>query len=324
MNPANNPGSRETPPRLSEVVYNCPCGSRIRLSASVAGRKARCRKCGRVFTVPAVPSPRFEPPPVVIEIEPDEDDLTFRTVEPENHFWSDLACNFVFFVFEGNMITMFVIAFMHFLLDCLSWMPSLFFWRFAILIAQLLLAGWLCAFYLATTLHAAGGEDDLPNSWSSDWLELVEMFFQFLATALIAMLPWIVLRCLQVFAGRAIPDNAFVAADIGAIVIWPAIVLTLAIGRSLGGLWPHVVLRVPLAGPIAYLAVCVTVAAALVLTGALDVPYGVSPAQFLAGLNPWAEAAIGSLLTAYAAIVSMRAVGLYYRHYKHRLPFEAE
>ncbi len=324
MNPGENPRSREVTSSFSEVVYNCPCGARIRFSASVAGRKARCRTCSHVFTVPAVHAARFEPPPVVIEIEPDEDDLAFRPPAPENRFWSDLAYSFVFFVFEGNLITLLGIAFTHFLLTCSSWLPGFGLLGCFFLMAELILAGWLCAFYLATALHAAAGEDGLPDSWSSDRLELVWMLFQFVGTVLVAMLPWIVLRCLRSYGGWAIPDNALTAAGIAAIVIWPAVVLTLAIGRSLGGLWPHIVLRIPLAGPIAYAAICLTVTAALVLTGDLDFFYAVSPIRFLAGLNPWAQSAIGAVLTAYAAIVSMRAIGLYYHHYKHRLPFEAE
>jgi hypothetical protein len=40
--------------------------------------------------------------------------------------------------------------------------------------------------------------------------------------------------------------------------------------------------------------------------------------------NPLAFAACKAILTAYVGIFSMRAIGLYYRHYKSRLPFEAE
>ena len=85
------------------IRYSCPCGAAIRLPESTAGRRARCKQCGDVFTVPQTETLRTTPQPVV-DGNPwnDRPDLTD---DVERSFWSDLALSFVLFLDPHNLAT---------------------------------------------------------------------------------------------------------------------------------------------------------------------------------------------------------------------------
>ncbi len=90
------------------------------------------------------------------------------------------------------------------------------------------------------------------------------------------------------------------------------------------GLWPHVVVRTVLAAPVPYLAVCGAILVAVSFQYVVDSDtvtalvgnIGVGPVIALAFLS--------QALSLYASIVAMRVIGLYYRHYKQRFPWQAE
>lgn len=314
--------SRDLDPRF--VVYHCTCGARIELPEASAGRKARCRKCQRIFVVPLTASLSFEPPPVIIEIEPDASPIAPGFSLVGTAFWQDLGRNFVFFAFKWNALTWFWVAVMHFLFAGILILP--FVGRGMILMFMLegVIGGWLCAFYLATVLEAATGEHGLPDVRVSELSDLLDTLVDFVGAAALAMLPWIILRLLQAFSTWPIPDAAPVAAGMIGAFLWPGIVLTTAIGGGWAGLAPQIVLRVPLANPPAYLALGLLVGFAITLASPLDpflIRRSITPINIA---NPWAMAACQAILTAYVGIFSMRAIGLYYRHFKHFLPFEAE
>ena len=101
---------------------------------------------------------------------------------------------------------------------------------------------------------------------------------------------------------------------------WPVIILAVSIGGGFGGLWPHVILRTALAAPVAYVAIVATLALAV---GLALLPDMLLPASRL-GQSFWALHTLNAVVTAYASIVAMKAIGLYYRHYKHKFPWAAE
>ena len=43
-------------PDSDRITVRCPCGAKLKLPAAATGRKARCPKCEKVFTVPGLPA----------------------------------------------------------------------------------------------------------------------------------------------------------------------------------------------------------------------------------------------------------------------------
>ncbi|GIW87839.1 MAG: hypothetical protein KatS3mg108_2163 [Isosphaeraceae bacterium] len=44
------------------ILFECPCGKRLKAREEIAGRKTRCPQCGRIHTVP-IPEPKSAPDP---------------------------------------------------------------------------------------------------------------------------------------------------------------------------------------------------------------------------------------------------------------------
>lgn len=328
------------------IFYHCSCGQSIRLPDSAAGKKARCKQCRLVFVVPGTPPatrrppPQPEPPaeaappdergdePVEIRM-PQEVSETIYTVPgrmdfhdeisgPESPFWKDLLSSFTFFIEPGNLITLLVITAAQFGLAALGYLPFIWFLHFG---EYILLAGFLCAFYFAIIRETASGEDDLPTVWFSHILDdLIVPLLEFGCTFLAAFMPVVVLAFLDWYYSWSIPGMAFWILAIGGCLLWPAIILTVALGGGVGSLMPHHVVLTPLAAPLAYLASCATILVAMALLIVPDLPQ-VRVYVLQGGL-------VGSLFTSvlnvYACVVAMRAIGLYYRHFKHKFPWTAE
>lgn len=357
------------------IRFTCECGANIRTPESAVGKRARCRACGAVLTVPA-PSPRSaasppphetesesgpnktteesyswldefadaeadtrnqrpvtvitnaseeidlsdaKPPPPVEHGYPSLDAGRSGVVGPRQPFWRDLVESFTFFMTPGNMVTFLVIA----LLNVIS-VPL---GHFGILgvIACFFIFGYLCAFYLLTILETASGEDELPEVWiSSIFDDLFIPLVQFLATWLLVLVPAGVVALISLGSeGKVAWTLVRVLAGAG-LALWPVVILGVAVGRSVIGLWPHMAVRTVLAAPIPYLAVCAALALA---AGLLVLP---STNLFQSTVNRFIPGAavklaiFNSVLTAYAMIVAMRVIGLFYRHYKQKFPWAAE
>ncbi|HOW72927.1 MAG TPA: hypothetical protein PKY77_20185 [Phycisphaerae bacterium] len=331
------------------IFYHCSCGQNIRLPNGAAGKKARCKVCHLVFVVPGdVPVIRRPPPSSAppTEAETEEEQREQEDESRENHmpqeesesiyslpgrmefhdeisgpqspFWADLLGSFTFFVEPGNLITLLVITAAQFGLDALGYLPFIWFLHFA---AYVLLAGFLCAFYFAIIRETASGEDDLPTVWFTRILDdLIVPLLEFLCTFLAAFMPALILVFLNYYYSLSIPLAVIWLVAVLGCLLWPAIILTVALGGGVGSLMPHHVVLTPLAAPLAYLAICATI---LVAMGILIVPelpqvrHYVAQAGLVGGL-------FTSALNVYAFVVAMRAIGLYYRHFKHKFPWTAE
>ena len=119
------------------------------------------------------------------------------------------------------------------------------------------------------------------------------------------------------YAGTVDSGTAYILLAVGS-VFWPAVILMVAIGDGLRGLWPHTVLLTIAAAPIRYAAVCGALAVVAAIGSLLDVMGPVSLGGALL------RTIAGHALSMYALIVSMCVIGLYYRHCKHRFPWAAE
>ncbi len=183
---------------------SCPqCRQKYRLPDSFAGKKAKCKKCGKIF---AVASLQPEPPddvgfglfdeidaatqrakakkaiPAASPIPDDLSDLSRAasiraplTADPEpanaatpmSRFLKDVVWTFLFPTSAKNLIA-FVFAWIlfGFLFSVVSFAPCVG------AVAWFILLGWYCSYLFNCMETAAGGEEDLPTiTLSGGWVE---------------------------------------------------------------------------------------------------------------------------------------------------------
>ena len=269
------------------------------------------------------------PGPAYVSPEDERDWIT----GPKRSFWVDLLGSFVFFLDGGNLATFVALC----LINAVSTIPFVGCFMFLL---TFFIGAYIQVFLLSTVRETASGEDQLPGVWiSSFWEDLILPALQLAGTWIFVMLPAVALAIwswvdnrkieLEVFnmatawQGHGIAQAAAIMTLVGQS-LWPAVVLAVAIGGTFAGLWPHVVVRTALCAPLPYLAICAAIVVASVLAA---LPHTAQFAGVIKG-NSWTSAMgleiIANSMWLYASIVEMRAIGLYYRHYKHRLPWVAE
>jgi len=231
-------------------------------------------------------------------------------------FWQDLAGAFVLFLEGGNLAALGVLTVVSLLVSLLAAFAGLFpLWG---LLLWLLFYAYLAVFSYAIILQFASGEDSLPIVGAEGRWDFVAPMLGMVGSALYVALPaglyalgtwW--------YAGTVDSGTAYILLAVGS-VFWPAVILMVAIGDGLRGLWPHTVLLTIAAAPIRYAAVCGALAVVAAIGSLLDVMGPVSLGGALL------RTIAGHALSMYALIVSMCVIGLYYRHCKHRFPWAAE
>ncbi len=190
---------------------------------------------------------------------------------------------------------------------------------------SLTVGAYTWAFLLSIIRETASGEDELATVWFNDVIDDVLLpLLHFAGSWVFVLIPagvwalgsWMVWNEVNwaVAAGLAVAGLFF----------WPAVVLAVSIGGTFRGLWPHLVIGTVLASPPAYLALWAALIASVCL-GAIPSSTTFTtlaarlPAQGLLGLE-----AIRIALNIYCFIVAMRAIGLYYRHFRARIPWAGE
>jgi hypothetical protein len=314
----------------------CRCGAQLLFTEAAIGRKARCRKCQSVFTVPDNrPVDILSLAPFAADMESARPAAAPPGVSRADEelagddrptFWGDLLDSLLVLADPGNIITCIVIVAINFLQGLIGHAVPLGFGPGCVLMigAWVLVLGYLCSFYLNTILETAGGEDDLPTLRVDNIVDdLLWPLLQFAGSWLFAIAPAIVASIASWWWSLDLPQNLITGLYLIGGFLWPAIVLVVALGNGFRGLWPHLLIRTMLAAPLSYLATAgvLAVGTALSLWPSLLVTVG------FGSLGPTSERVLGvttSILAPVVSIVSMRAIGLYYRHYKNRLPFKAE
>jgi len=334
------------------------CGGTFEVDDAWAGRRARCRRCGTVIAIPELdifeirddaPLPlaggeeedsRPEPAAVPVEAVPDDAPIVldhatgekaraavraaagYTTTEPRRSFWADLAYSFVF-PFPGTNAIRFasVVAFylIYAFLGYAAWYGT---------VGRGAIAGWLSAYFFSIIQDTCAGEDCLSGfSLESGYDGIVAPFFAMLGTYLWVGWPWIIWWAVMSSRGGILPDpTADLAVSIGlyalAVFLWPMTVLTVAIfGFSMDVLrYDRQLLTIGRNfGPYAI------VILALGLTAAIAVGFRqlVQRVPLASGAGiAWSLG--GAVISAYVAVVTMRTIGLFYRHNKRHFAWEAE
>ena len=247
---------------------------------------------------------------------PSPDEERSGVVGPQQPFWRDLIESFVFFLDPSNLVTVLVLTFIPLVLSCIPVLG----WGL-----NLIVQFYIVAFYMEIVRETASGSDQLPEIlWITGVVDLLRPFFQFLGTVAWVLLPAMLVAGWSWANDVPVPWRLVIGLVGAGLLFWPVVVLEVAIGGRLAGLWPHTTIRTALSAPLAYLAIC----AAILVAAALRIIPNTAWFQSLTtpiapGLGT-ALAVLDEALGMYAMIVAMRVIGLFYRHYKHKFPWAAE
>ena len=212
---------------------------------------------------------------------------------------------------------------------------------------RIIITGWLCSCYFAIILETCSGSDDMPTMGFTDgfWDDVTLPFLKFFGSWLIVLAPCIIWTVMM-FTGGSQGDEMYLEGEqqagmsgAGSWLIWLAL---LAVGLFF---WPMMILTVAINGfssavlrfdqlltsifkafpqyLVIWLLLATTVAGSW-----LGIIASASAAAYLGLGSGILTTLISNVLInaaqAYCIIVSMRIIGLFYRHYKTRFAWEAE
>lgn len=381
------------------ISFDCShCQAHFSVADSLAGRKAKCTRCGQAIQIPAPavrldddglialadepeaearhtvapppppfptaaggrkgkakgtrPKPARPPPPapqgqfisapahpvqqaVVLDHAPPpglvlRDDGTYGI---SRGFWPDLGHSFIYVARGRGPFIFIMMVLMVVARSILGIIPVPIFPA----AGRLLLTGLLFAYYFEIVGETCRGEDELPSfGGGSGFLDdVVFPFFKYVATYAWVLLPAIAWWISLIYRGRVemlvIPTEAVDIWILGGLVLlgvflWPMTALSVAInGFTLDVVRYDLQLITIARAPLGYLAIWLLLVAANAIMVASALALQLAAAVLGGGL----ALAMGAILltaiaAAYATVVSMRAIGLFYRHYKDRFAWAAE
>jgi len=244
--------------------------------------------------------------------------------EAKHSFWVDLTLAFVYpFQSLGNILTFLGLS----LLALAGFGVSLLPGGIMLFLASITIYGWFCAYYMSVVIDTAAGSANLPGirldgGW---WEDVLRPALLFILAQVIVFGPTL---AIMVFMDAPWPGLGYFAC---ALFLWPMMILLLSLS-DLSALF-----RIDLIA----VTVLRTLPAYLLITGLLIIVTAteyVLPMLILLISNgtvnlklpafleapPIAFAVVRELLSFYLATVSMRLIGLYYLHFKHKFAFEFE
>lgn len=250
---------------------------------------------------------------------------------PKRGFWIDVFYSFVYPVRNlNNIITLVIIMAISslrvFLVGGMCLTGG----------ASFTIFGWLTALYFSVIQDTASGLDDLPGIKMQDgfWDDIVRPAFKFIGAMLLVFAPAIIFLALLgtgvVSSGLA---NLSALWFLSGVFMMPIILLMFAfdsmnmLGRpdlilsSIGraflpylGLWAILII-------VGILSLVTSLAP---LMAAMGLPSFIPKSWVAAGGTNLAVEAVLTMFNTYLAIVAMRAIGLYYLHFKEKFTLELE
>jgi DNA-directed RNA polymerase subunit RPC12/RpoP len=291
------------------IEFNCPkCGALIAFDSQHSGRRARCLSCGQKFVIPAEsfqkpekvapePEPKGEPIPGFARAA--FADTWKLLVHPKNV--TPLAfvvaiVSFRFFLAQG--------------VCCMNHISAIIIW------------GWLFGFYLNIIHQTAYDEDLLPEiclGTSVTFLWYVfQPFWSFCYTLILVEIPFFIAMSLTHRYGITFTNFGSAIGPLHLLVqfpfilglfLFPAAILTTAVGKDYALLRPDYLLAPVFQAFFAYVAIVLMLAAACFLQMHASQYTGADP------ITTTLHLAL-NLLVQVIAIFAMRAIGLFYRHYR--------
>lgn len=297
------------------IKFYCPnCDALIAFDSKHTGKRARCLSCGQIFIIPA----KDDEKPKKIKPEPE------RT-EPLPGFYRALFIDSwkVFFDPENLTTLVFVIAIVSFKfflateLCCMNYISFIVVW------------GWLLQFYLNIIYETAYEVEQLPQIYFAASAALgeaaylwyiIKPFLIFFFTMIMVQFPFII--ALKLLQDKGLTSQNMWDAHTGlhlllqvlfisGLFLFPMAVLTTAVGKDITLLRPDYILKPVLKAFIPY----IIVVGWLVAFGVLEM----QTSQFSILGEETVSSAAGkltfNLVVQAVAIIAMRSIGLFYRHY---------
>jgi hypothetical protein len=293
--------------QTTTIEFNCPkCGALIAFDSKFSGKRAKCLSCEQKFFIPDESFQKARK--IAPEPKPVEDPVPgfYRAVFVDS--WK------VFFRRENVTSLTFVAAivcFRFFLAEacCLNY------------ISNFIIIGWLFGFYLNLISRAAIDDDQLPEieigTSITFLLYVLGPFFIFLYTLFLVELPFfIMLIAVQdsgvtlhtVWSGDTAIHRSLQALLLGGLFLFPAAILTTSVGGTFALLRPDYLLAPLRKAFLPYVTTVALLTAASILEMRTRQSPGASVEVVAADLG-------ANLLAQVVAIVAMRSIGLFYRHY---------
>lgn len=231
--------------------YTCSCGARYKFPDSALGKRAKCKKCGAVFTLevedegifaladePDFPQPSHLENPVDPEAainQPQQGEVFTSSGHPVSRglsasdalqsdgeqtsaksFTSDVLWTFLFPSTPTNLISFLVIWFAMVIAPLAGCVPLIG------LLLTIIVIGWYCAFRFMVLASAAAGEDNIPdvNISSDSRADYIVYFLKWTGSWIIVMAPAFIYLMLTLSQSSATVDSAvdMMAGGIGGIL----------------------------------------------------------------------------------------------------------
>jgi hypothetical protein len=289
------------------IQFNCPfCKAVIAFADKHAGKRARCLTCGQLFIIPA----KDQETPRKLE-------LKIEKGQPIPGFYRAVFVDvWRIFIDRDNVAALaFVIAavcFQFFLargICCVGFISFVATW------------GWLLGFYLNIIYETAYDIDKLPEIYIGTSITflwyILQPFLTFFFTMAVVQAPFIAALILLKDKGLT-PENMWDAHGgfymllqalfIFGLFLFPVAILTTSVGKDITLLRPDYLLAPILRAFIPYLITVFLLTAAAILE-MHTVPYSYK-APFYSALDLSLNFAVQVI-----AIIAMRSIGLFYRHY---------
>jgi len=293
------------------IKFNCPnCDELIAFNDKHSGKRARCSTCGQLFIIPS------------------KDNETPQKIEPKvakgealsGFYRAVFIESWKLFVDSENAVPLaFVVAavcFKFFLakgICCTNYISFVFVW------------GWLLGFYLNVIYETAFETDKLPEIYLGTSITflwyVIKPFLIFFATMIVVQFPFVI--ALMLLQDKGITYENFWQQHTGCylllqaffifgLFLFPMAILTTAVGRDFTLLRPDYFLIPIFREFLPYIVVVFLLAAFSILEMCTTQYAG-------AGLAATAKDLALNLAVQVIAIIAMRSIGLFYRHYNCRL-----
>lgn len=289
------------------VQFYCPnCDALIAFDGKHCGKRARCLTCGQIFIIPSEDNEK----PKKVKPEPER-------AEPLPGFYRAVFVDsWKIFIDHENVTTLVFVAavvcfkfFFAIPVCCMNYISFVIVW------------GWLLGFYLNIIYETAFEMDKLPQIYLGTSItflwHIIKPFFVFLFTIFVVQLPFII--SLALLADKGVTyENMWQEKNslhllpqilcVLGLFLFPMAILTTAVGKDVTLLRPDYTLTPVFKAFTPYLVVVALLVAACVLEMQTTQYDG---SAFAATTGKLAL----NLAVQVIAIIAMRSIGLFYRHY---------
>ncbi len=277
--------------------------------------------------------------------ERDEPDTLVDAPTPARGYGQSLYWTLLFPTMPGNL-AIFVIFWMALAIgQAVAYMPMI---RFIGIL--LLVRCWYAGFQFCVLESATAGERDLPNvHYSADiYQELLAPLFKWFGSWFVALLPALLFIANALYQGQPLQINWSLVESGGptglvrgfagepvllvlvcaGLALWPMIILTISLGgfmaaRRIG----HMIIVIFRSLPAYLVTLCIVgicIAGNTILALIIDTKVSVGQAKGTGNIagSFFLQQVLIAGVRLYLDIVMLRAIGLYYHHFKHKFDFE--